>query len=65
MIVKFHRIYGNYTMETIMASAFGRVIEIQKGQSSQLTKAATASMGSINQVSVSNLEVLATILSWY
>lgn len=27
-------------METILASAFGRVIEIQKGESNQLTKAA-------------------------
>ena len=38
--VCMHRIFGSFTMESILATAFGRVIDIQRGQSSQLTKAA-------------------------
>ena len=35
-----HRIFSSFTMETILATAFGRVIDVQRGESSQLTKAA-------------------------
>ena len=33
------RTYGSFTMETILATAFGRVIEIQRGESDELTSA--------------------------
>ena len=34
------RTYGFFTMETILATAFGRVVEIQKGESDKLADAA-------------------------
>ncbi len=40
-----HRTFGSFTMESILATAFGRVIDIQQGQSSQLTKAAADVFG--------------------
>ena len=40
LVVHTHRVYGAYTMEVIIATTFGRAIEIQKGQSNQLTEAA-------------------------
>ena len=33
------RTYGSFTMETILATAFGRVIDIQRGESDDLTRA--------------------------
>lgn len=33
------RTYGSFTMETILATAFGRVIDIQRGESDELTAA--------------------------
>ena len=33
------RTYGSFTMETILATAFGRVIDIQRGESDELTRA--------------------------
>ena len=34
------RLYGQFTMETILATAFGRVVNIQRGEGDQLTEAA-------------------------
>ena len=34
------RIYGEFTMESILAAAFGRVINIQKGEADEVTEAA-------------------------
>ena len=36
------RVYGSFAMESIFAAAFGRVIEIQKGESNSLTEAGVA-----------------------
>ena len=33
--------YGDYTMETILATAFGCVVNIQRGESHQLLEAAS------------------------
>ena len=33
------RTYGSFTMETILATAFGRVVDIQRGESDDLTRA--------------------------
>ena len=32
------RVYSNFTLETILATAFGRIIDIQKGESDQFSK---------------------------
>ena len=34
------RLYGAYTLETLLATAFGRYVAVQKGEANQLTKAA-------------------------
>ena len=36
------RIFGSFTMETIFATAFGRVMDIQRGESDGLTEAVDA-----------------------
>ena len=33
--------YGKFTMETILATAFGRVLNIQRGEGDQLTEVAS------------------------
>ncbi len=35
-----YRIYGSFTMESILANAFGRSIDIQGGEADELTKVA-------------------------
>lgn len=35
-----NRVYGSFTMETILATAFGRIIEVQRGESDALVSAA-------------------------
>ena len=32
------RVYSNFTLETTLATAFGRIIDIQKGESDQFSK---------------------------
>ena len=34
-----YRVYGSFMMETILAIAFGRVINLQRGEADQLTEA--------------------------
>ncbi len=36
-----YRVFGLFTMETIIATAFGRVIDIQGGENDELTNAAS------------------------
>ena len=50
-------------METILAAAFGRVIEVQKGQSDQLTKAASAIFATAHENKMSSIIFLTTLLS--
>ena len=33
-----HRVYSNFTLETILATAFGRRIDLQRGESDQFSK---------------------------
>ncbi len=40
MMCFFHRVFGSFTMETIIATAFGRVMDIQGGENDELTNAA-------------------------
>lgn len=35
-----HRLYGAFTLESILAAAFGRVINLQRGEADEVTKAA-------------------------
>lgn len=38
----FFRVYGSFTMETLLATAFGRIVDVQRGESDELAKAAAA-----------------------
>ena len=41
ILFNIHRTYGSFTMETILATAFGRIINLQKGESDSLAEAAS------------------------
>ena len=47
--VEVFRTFGKLTMETIIAAAFGRVIDIQRGESDQLVQAAQLIFGNITE----------------
>ncbi len=57
------RIYGSFTMESIFSAAFGRVIEIQKGQSDQITDAAAVIFETSHEKKLSSVVVLIMLLS--
>ena len=50
-------------METILAIAFGRVIDLQRGESDQLTEAASAIFRGAQEGSSQGLAVITMILS--
>ena len=41
MYFSLYRLFANFTMETIMAAAFGQRVAVQQGESSVLVKAAS------------------------
>ena len=43
------RTYGSFTMETILATAFGRVVDIQRGESDDLTRAVDSIFRSLQE----------------
>ena len=50
-------------METLLATAFGRVIDIQRGQSDHLTKSAAEIFSSAQEGKKTSLIYLNTVLS--
>ena len=43
------RVYGSFTMETLIATAFGRYVNIQRGEADQLTEAARTVIGALDE----------------
>ncbi len=58
-----YRVYGAFTMESILAAAFGREIEIQKGQSDQLTEAAAVIFGASREQEITSIPFMSMLLS--
>ena len=58
-----YRLYGLFTMETILATAFGRVINLQRGVANQLTQAAAAVFGGVQEDQGLPLDAITVILS--
>ncbi len=59
----WYSVYGAFTMETIVATSFGRVIDIQKGQSDELTVAANEIITGLQDKNGSNYLFLTMIIS--
>lgn len=57
------RLYGLFTMETILATAFGRVINLQCGEANQLTEAAAAMFGAAQEDQSLSVDAVMVILS--
>ena len=57
-----HRTYGSFTMETIVATAFGRVIDIQRGEGDQLTQACAAIFSAFQEGTSVSLESMVLVL---
>ena len=43
------RTYGSFTLETILATAFGRIVKLQKGESDSLAEAAADIFADTNE----------------
>lgn len=57
------RIYGSYALEIILATAFGRAIDIQRGESDDLTKAVDFMFRSVVEGESLNQAAIILILS--
>ena len=61
--VEVHRLFGNLTMEIIIASAFGRIIDIQRGESDELVEAAKAIFSGTSEGQQLSIERLVFVTS--
>jgi hypothetical protein len=57
------RMYGSFTMETLLATAFGRVLDIQRGQSDELTQAAASVFSGSQEGKKTSAHYVTTLLS--
>ena len=58
-----HRMFGAFTMETIVAIAFGRVVDIQRGENDELTNAANLVFRGAEEGNKTSLNVILPLLS--
>ena len=63
LVLMLIRVYGNFSMEVILATAFGRIINLQKGESDSLTEAASHFFASEDDTNNLGHEHILTILS--
>ena len=63
ILIVHNRLYGSFTMETVLAAAFGRVMDIQIGQSDELTKAAAALFSGVQEEKTASSFYVTTLLS--
>ena len=63
VFVFYFRLYGSFTMESLLATAFGRVIDVQRGQSDELTKAAGTIFGRTHEKKNTSILRLKMLLS--
>ena len=54
----FCRAYGSFTMETIVAIAFGRFVNLQKGEQTELTEAARNIFAGAREGQTSSLQTV-------
>ena len=52
VVIVVDRIFGQFTMETILATAFGRQVNVLKGEGDELTEAAAAVFSDFNNNNV-------------
>ena len=58
-----YRVYGAFTMETILATAFGCAVDIQGGESNELTEAANIIFRSLDEGSATNFHLMIVLSS--
>ena len=56
IIMIVYRIYRRYSMETIIATAFGRVINVQRNESDELAEAGISLFGSFKTKQEQNIK---------
>ena len=59
VVIVVDRIFGQFTMETILATAFGRQVNVLKGEGDELTEIAAAIFSDVN------LKVLIWVVTIY
>ncbi len=60
-----YRIYGNFTMETILATAFGRSVDIQRGESDQIVDIAKLMFSGSDEKKGLSFLIIMPLLSEY
>ncbi|CAI8010949.1 Cytochrome P450 3A24, partial [Geodia barretti] len=61
--VEVFGVYGGFTMETLMATAFGQDVAVQRGEGDQVSKAADTVFRAAEEGSALSVDVLGLILS--
>ena len=60
-----YRVFSSFTMETILATAFGRRVELQRGESDQLSKSMRLLVGGFTSGQVEKFILLESESSSY
>ncbi|CAI8013015.1 Cytochrome P450 3A15 [Geodia barretti] len=63
--VEMFRVYGAFTMETLIATAFGRHVNIQRGEADQITQGANSIFRAAEDGSPNAPDVLMALLSTF
>jgi thromboxane-A synthase len=63
--VEMFRVYGAFTMETLIATAFGRYVNIQRGEADQITQGANSIFRAAEDGSPNAPDVLMALLSTF
>ena len=58
-----YRIFGAFTMESILSTAFGRVIDVQNGKSNVMTEAAVVVFSATQENRITSRENLTLLIS--
>ena len=58
-----HSAFDNFSLETIIATGFGRRINLQKGESDELSRAAATALSSVQDGAEGNMALMNVIMS--
>ena len=63
-ILSYHRVYSCFTLEAIVATAFGRQINLQRGESDEFSKAMDTAMKGFASGQFENFILIHSMHKW-
>jgi hypothetical protein len=61
-VIKFYRVYSHFILEAIIATAFGRQVNLQRGESDEFVKAMETAMKGLASGQFENFTLIHSML---